>query len=139
MTGAYTGDTVKPLTNPHIIDLFFKMQEHTISKISKLTNRIRNLNANFKRLESDVEVCKKVKDAIVKQVDSLERQCWRTAHYPQRKCAKIRGIPDSIVHKDLPKKVCKVVQHIGTESCHRFNKNGVHTKVKFLGRKTENR
>ena len=51
------------------------MQEHTISKISKLTNGIRNLNANFIRLESNVEVCKSVNDAILKQVASLERQC----------------------------------------------------------------
>ena len=43
--------------------------------MSKLTNGIRNLNANFKRLESDVEVSKRVNNALVKQVASLERQC----------------------------------------------------------------
>ena len=39
--------------------------------MSKLTNEKINLNANFKRLESGVEVCKKVNDALVKQVASL--------------------------------------------------------------------
>ena len=39
--------------------------------MSKFTNGIRNLNANFKRLESDVEVFKKVNDALVKQVAFL--------------------------------------------------------------------
>ena len=43
--------------------------------MSKLTNGIRNLNANFKRLESDVEVSKKVNNVLVKLVASLERQC----------------------------------------------------------------
>ena len=43
--------------------------------MSKLTNGIRNLTTNFKRLESDVEVSKKVNTALVKQVASLERQC----------------------------------------------------------------
>ena len=75
----YTEDTLKSLTKPQIIDLLLKIQEHTNSAISKLTDEIRNLNANFKRLESDVEVVKKVNDVLVKQVVSLERQCWRNA------------------------------------------------------------
>ena len=72
MTGVYTEGTLKSLTKSHIIDLFLKMQEHTNSKISKLTDKIRNLNANFKRLESDVEVGIKLNDALSKQVASLE-------------------------------------------------------------------
>ena len=55
------------------------MKKDTDGTISKLTDEIRNLNANFKRLESDVQVCKKVNDALVKQADFLERQSWRNA------------------------------------------------------------
>ena len=58
MAGDYTEETFKPLTQPHIIDLFLKMKKHTDSTISKLTDKIRNLNANFKRLESDVQFVK---------------------------------------------------------------------------------
>ena len=114
--------------------------------MSKLTNGIRNLNANFKRLELDVEVCKKVNDALMRQVASLERQCWRNAQYSRRECVHIKGKPNSIVHSDLSKTVCKVLQHIGAdicekkiESCHCFNKEINHTIVKFLGEKTVNR
>ena len=57
LTGGYTEDTVKTLTKPRIIDLFPKIQEHTISTIFKLTNGIRNLNANFNRPELDFEFC----------------------------------------------------------------------------------
>ena len=57
MTGVYTEDTLKALTKPHIVDLFLNIQERTISTICKLTSGIRNLNANFKRLELDVEFC----------------------------------------------------------------------------------
>ena len=67
MTGVHTEDTLTFLTKPQIIDLFLKMQEHTDSTISKLTDEIRNSNANFERFESDVEVSKKVDDALVKQ------------------------------------------------------------------------
>ena len=57
--------------------------------MSKLNNGIKNLNANFKRLKSDVEVSnfkrlksdvevsKNVNDALLKQVASLEHQCCR--------------------------------------------------------------
>ena len=55
------------------------MKKHTDSTITKLNDKIRNLNANFKSLELDVQVCKNVNDALVKQAVSLERQCWRKA------------------------------------------------------------
>ena len=54
MTGVYIEETFESLTKPRIIDLFLKMQKQTNSTISKLTDDIRNLNANFKGLESDV-------------------------------------------------------------------------------------
>ena len=57
MTGVYTEYTLKALIKPDILDLFLKIQERTISTISKLTSGIRNLNANFKRLELDAEFC----------------------------------------------------------------------------------
>ena len=57
MTGAYTEYILKAFIKPHIDDLFLKIQERTISTISKLTSGTRNLNANFKRLELDAEFC----------------------------------------------------------------------------------
>ena len=57
MTGVYTEYNLKALVKPQIVDLFLKIQEYTISTISNLASGIRNLNANFKRLELDVEFC----------------------------------------------------------------------------------
>ena len=57
MTGVYTEYTLKALIKPHIVDLFLKIQERTISTTSKLTSGIKNLNTNFKTLELDVEFC----------------------------------------------------------------------------------
>ena len=90
--GVYTEETFNSLTKRHIIDLFLKIQKHTNSTICKLTDEIRNLNANFKRLESDIQACKKVNDALVKQVASLERQCWRNALYSRRESVEIIGM-----------------------------------------------
>ena len=57
MTGVYTEYTLKALIKPHIVDLFLKIQERTISTMSKLTSGIKDLNTNFKTLELDVEFC----------------------------------------------------------------------------------
>ena len=57
MTGVYTEYTLEALIKPHIVYLFLKIQKRTISTASKLASGIRNLNANFKRLELDVEFC----------------------------------------------------------------------------------
>ena len=88
----FTHQTFNYLTKRHIIDLFLKIQKHTNSTICKLTDEIRNLNVNFKRLESDIQACKKVNDALVKQVASLERQCWRKALNSRRESVEMIGM-----------------------------------------------
>ena len=57
MAGAYTEYTHKALIKSHIVSLFLKIQERTISTIFKLTSGIRNVNAKFNRLELHVEFC----------------------------------------------------------------------------------
>ena len=59
------------------------MEKHTNSTISKLTDKIRNLNANFKRLESNAQVCKKVNDSLVKQTASLNVNVGETRCAPE--------------------------------------------------------
>ena len=92
MTGVYTEETFKPFIKPHIIDLFLKMQKHTNSTISKLTDKIRNLNAKFKRLGSDFQVCIKMNDALVKHAGSLKRRCWRNVLSSRRESVEILGM-----------------------------------------------
>ena len=91
MTGVYVEKTFESLTKPRIIDLFLKVLKQTNSTVSKLTDDIRNLNTNFKGLESD-QVCKKVNDVLVKKISFLECQCWRNGLYSRRESAEIRGI-----------------------------------------------
>ena len=92
MTGVYIEETFKSLAKPRIIDLFLKMQKHTNSTISKLTNDIRNLNANFKGVGSDVQVCKEKNNVRVKKVAFLECQYWRNVLYSRRESAVIIGM-----------------------------------------------
>ena len=116
-TGVYTEETLKSLTKPHIIDLFFKMQKHTNSTIPKLTDEIGNLmKCYFKRPESDVQVFKRRNDILVKQVSPLKCQCWRKAVYSQRKGQEIIKMSNWIVHSALEKNV-NVLQHMETNIC----------------------
>ena len=117
MTGVYIEKTFESLSKPRIIDLFLKMQKQTNSTISKLTDDIRNLNANFKGLESDVQVRKKVNDVLVKKVSFLECQCWRNTLYSRRESAEITGISNWTLQSALDETVCIVLQHVGTDIC----------------------
>ena len=129
MTGIYTEETFKTFIKPTIIDLFLKRQKHTNSTMSNLNDKIRNLNAKFKRLGSDVQVCKKVNDALVKHAACLERQCWRNVLSSRRESVETLGMSNWIVHSALEKTLYKVLQHIGNDICekklesyHRLNK-----------------
>ena len=87
--------------------------------------------------------------ALVKQVASLERQCWRNTLYSRRESVEIMGMSILIVHSAL-RKLCKLLQYIEAdvgadigaeklESYHLLSKKSDRTIVKFLGRKTVNR
>ena len=58
------------------------------------------------------EFDKKLNDPLVKQVVFLEHQCWRNVQYSRRVCVEVSDIRSSIVHSDLEKTMCKVLQHI---------------------------
>ena len=142
MTAIYTEDTLRALNKTQLIELILKSQEHTKGIINSLTEELKTLNKNFKKLESDVVVVKNVNNILCKQLVSVERKCWKNAQYSRRECVEVVGLPSSIANDQLENIVCRVVQHIGanitdekTESCHRLNKNTDRTIVKFLRRK----
>ena len=58
-----------------LIELFLKLQEHTMGIINSLTEEMKNLNENFKKLESDV-VVKNINKILCKQMMSVDRQWW---------------------------------------------------------------
>ena len=112
MTSVYTEDTFKTFIKPNIIDLFLKMQKHTNSTMSKLNDKIRNLNAKFKRRGSDVQVCKKVNDALVKHAACPERQCWRNLLSSWWESVETLGMSNWLVHRKLCTKFCNILEMI---------------------------
>ena len=85
---------------------------------------------------------KKVNDALVKQLSSVERQCRKNAQYSRRECVEVVGISSLVEHDQLEPTVCRILHHIGVnisedkiEACHRLGKNSDRTIVKFPRRK----
>ena len=125
MTGVYTEETLQPLNKTQLIKLFFKTQEQTNNTIKTLTEEIKEIHRSFKKPESEIIVVKKVNDALVKQLSSLERQCWKNEQYSRREYVEVVGIPPSVEHDQLEPTVCRILHHIGVnisedkiETCH---------------------
>ena len=50
------------------------------------------MHRSFKKPEPETVAVKKVNDALVKQLSSVERQCWKNAQYYRRECVEVVGI-----------------------------------------------
>ena len=64
MTAIYTEDTLRASNKIQLIQLLLKSQEHTKGIINSLTEEMKNLNENFKKLKSDVAVIKNVNNIL---------------------------------------------------------------------------
>ena len=113
MAGVYTEETLQPLNKTQIIKLFLKTQEQTNNTINTLTEEIKEIHRSFKKLESKIVVVKKVNDALVKQLSSVERQCWKNAQYSRQECVDVVRIPSSVEHDELELTISKILHHIG--------------------------
>ena len=76
----YIEKILQPLNKTQVIKLFLKTQEQTNNTINTLTEEIKEIHRSFKRLELEIVVVKKVNDAFVKQLSSVELQCGGCGH-----------------------------------------------------------
>ena len=66
---------------------------------------IRKVNGNFVKLESEINIVKKVNKLLNKKVIDIERQCWENAQYSRRECLEVAGIPRDVSDENLESKV----------------------------------
>ena len=116
-------------------------QQQFNESINRLTNEIKLLKENYKKLESDIAISKTVSSLLTEQMNYVERQCWSNAQYSRRECLEVVGIPSSVNTRDLEDKACTVFNRVGVavkpddiEACHRLY-NDKETIVKFSKRK----
>ena len=141
---AYTEGTVDKLSKKELIGITLSLQ----NKVEQYTNvnndaleEIRKFNENFVKLESEINIVKKVNTLLNKRVIDMERQCWVNAQYSRRECLEVAGIPRDISNDNLESKVFEVFSKSGSEmlsrdieACNRLTNND-RVIVKFLRRK----
>ena len=136
----HTEESLKNMKKEQLVELVLHLQNKTTEAINTLTEEVRNVNQNFKRLESDVIITKNTNSLLMNKLIETERQCWANAQYSRRECIEVIGIPTTIDNKDLEEKVCDIFEKVGVtvvesdiEACHRIKNN--KTIVKFCRRK----
>ena len=127
MASNYTEESLKSYNKQQLIKLFWKCNNNLMKLLSKLTNEIKLLKENYKKLESDISVFKTVSSLLTDQMNNVERQCWANAQYSRREFLEVVGIPSLVNIKDLEGKLSIVFNIIGVtvkpddvEVCHRL-------------------
>ena len=141
---AYTEGTLDKLSKKELFEITLSLQ----NKVEPYTNvnndaleEIRKFNENFVKLESEINIVKKVNALLNKRVIDMERQCWANAQYSRRECLEVASIPRDVSNENLESIVLEVFSKVGceilsrdSEACHRLTNND-RVIVKFLRRK----
>ena len=75
MTTICTADRLRVLRKTQLTELFLKSQENTDGILNSLTEDMKNINENFKKLESEIAVAENANNMLCKQMVSVEKQC----------------------------------------------------------------
>ena len=110
---SYTEDTLDKLSKKNVIKIALALQVKVESGNTEILEEIRKLNDNFKKLEGELIVSKKVNSELQKHIIQSEKQCWTNAQYSRRECLELVGIPSSIEHDQLEDKIVKIFNKIG--------------------------
>ena len=138
---AYTEEALSKLSKPELVAITLKMSQRMEALNDSILEEVKQINSNFKLLESDLSITKNANTLLHKRLISMERQCWANAQYSRRECIEVAGIPSSVADGDLKTTVCNIAAKINTklsscdiQACHRNGKQGV-TIVKFSNRR----
>ena len=130
MASNNTEESLKSYNKQQLIKLFLEVQQQSNETTSRLTDEIKLVKENYKKLESGISASKTVSSLLTAQMNNLERQCWSNAQYSRRECLEAVGIPSSVNIKDLEGQVCTDFHRIGVavkaddiEACHRLYNN----------------
>ena len=104
--------------------------------LSAITDELKEIKADFRKLESDLTISRNVNDKLTKQLILVERKCWANEQYFRRECLEISGIPESIQNYELEDCVTKIFNECDTpvdpaniEACHRLKSKARPKKV----------
>ena len=73
MASNYTQKSLKSYNKQQLMKLFLEVQQQSNETISKLTDEIKLLKENYKKLESDISVSRTVSSLLTDQVNNVKR------------------------------------------------------------------
>ena len=83
---SYIEDTLDKLSKKNLIEIALALQDKVESGNTEIVEEIRKLNDNFKKLEEELIVSKKVNSELQTHIIQLEKQCWANVQYSRREC-----------------------------------------------------
>ena len=102
---SYAEHTLDKLSKKNVLEIGLALQDNVESGNIEILEENCKLNDNFKKLEGELIVSKKVNSELQKHIIHLEKQCWANAQFSRRECLELVGIPSSIEHDQLEGKV----------------------------------
>ena len=75
MASNCTQESLKSYNKQQLIKVFLEVQQQSKETINKLTDEIKLLKENYKKLESDISVSRTVSSLLTDQMNNAERQC----------------------------------------------------------------
>ena len=75
MASNYTKESLKSYNKQQLIKVFLEVLQQSKETINKLTNEIKLLEENYKKLESNISVSGTVSSLLTDQINNVERQC----------------------------------------------------------------
>ena len=122
-----TRETLMKMNKDVLAGMVLDYKERFDSTLSAITDELKELKTDFRKLESDLAISRNVNDKLTKQLILVERKCWANEQYSRRECLEISGIPESIQDDDLEDCVTKIFNECDTpvdpaniEACHRL-------------------
>ena len=67
-------------------------KERFDSTLSAITDELKQLKTDFRKLESDLAISRYVNNQLTNQLILVERKCWANKQYSRRECLEISGV-----------------------------------------------
>ena len=75
MASNYTKESLKSYNKQQLIKVFLEVLQQSKETINKLTDEIKLLKENYKKLESNISVSGTASSLLTDQINNVERQC----------------------------------------------------------------
>ena len=111
-----THEILMKMNKDVLVGMVLDYKERFDSNLSAITDELKELKTDFRKLESDLAISRNVNDKLTKQLILVERKCWANKQYPCQECLEISGISKPIQDDDLEDCVTKIFNKCDTPS-----------------------